>query len=196
MLLHGERIIGAALYGGIVGDDHAFAPFDAADAGDQSGGMNGLVVQAVRGKRRQFEKWRAGIDQRHHAVARQQLAARHMTLARLGRTAARGLRTTFVQFSDQRLDGRGVGEELIPSGGNGRCDASHARSSMCRKWRDFPAERTLMEHRALATKKRLIFGTRTHTEAFSLRPTFVGANRLLSVATPGTQHPGTQGVSK
>jgi hypothetical protein len=47
---------------------------------------------------------------------------------------------------------------------------------MCRKQRDFPAERTLKEHRALATKKRLIFGTLPTPRRFL-------GDRLLSVAT-------------
>ena len=83
MLLHRHRVIGAALDGGVVGDDHAFAALDAADAGDDAGGVHRAVVHAVGGQRRQFQERRAGIDQVHHPVARQQLAARDMALARL-----------------------------------------------------------------------------------------------------------------
>ena len=46
-------------------------PDDAADAGDDAGAVDGIVVHAVGGERRQFEKRRAGIEQRHHALARQ-----------------------------------------------------------------------------------------------------------------------------
>ncbi len=51
MLLHGHRVVGAALDGGIVGDDDAFAAADAADAGDQARGMNVAAVHVVRGQR-------------------------------------------------------------------------------------------------------------------------------------------------
>ncbi len=40
----------------------AFAAFDAADAGDQAGAVDGVVVHAVGGKRRQLQERRAGID--------------------------------------------------------------------------------------------------------------------------------------
>ena len=74
----------------VVAHDHAFAALDAADAGDQAGAVDGVVVHAVGGERRQFEKRRAGIEQPHDAVARQQLAARHMALAGALRAAERG----------------------------------------------------------------------------------------------------------
>ena len=37
VLLHRDRVVGAALDGGVVGDDHALAPADPADAGDDAG---------------------------------------------------------------------------------------------------------------------------------------------------------------
>ncbi len=76
MLLHRHRIVGAALDGGVVAHDHAFAALDAADAGDDAGAVDRVLVHAVGGERRQFEKRRAGIEQAHHALARQQFAAR------------------------------------------------------------------------------------------------------------------------
>ena len=79
-------------------DDHAFAALDAADAGDQPGAVDGVVVEAVGGERRQLEERRAGIDQVHHALARQQLAARHVALARPLRPAQRGLGAARLQF--------------------------------------------------------------------------------------------------
>ncbi len=36
VLLHGERVVGAALHRGVVGDDHALAPRDAPDPGDDA----------------------------------------------------------------------------------------------------------------------------------------------------------------
>ena len=58
MLLHGHRIIGAALDGGVVGDDHAFAARDAPDAGDDAGGMHVAAIEAVGRQRRQLEERR------------------------------------------------------------------------------------------------------------------------------------------
>ena len=87
MLLHRHREVGAALDGGVVGDDHAFAALDAADAGDQAGAVDRILVHAVGGERRQLEERRAGIDEPQHALARQQLAARGVALARPRRAA-------------------------------------------------------------------------------------------------------------
>ena len=81
MLLHRHRIIGAALDGGIVGDDDAFAARDAPDAGDDARRMHVAAIEAVGGQRRQFEKRGAGIDQEVDAVARQHFSARGMPRA-------------------------------------------------------------------------------------------------------------------
>ena len=120
MLLHRHRIVGAALDGGVVADDHAFAALDAADAGDQAGAVDGVVVHAVGGERRQFEERRAGIDQPHHALARQQLAARQMALARraAGPPSAASARRR-LQFVGKRAHARGIGGELRGTGVDG-----------------------------------------------------------------------------
>ena len=82
--------------------DHAFAALDAADAGDDAGGVDVAVIHAEGGERRQFEERRAGIDQVHHAVARQELAARHVPFARFLRAAQGGLGAARLQFGDER----------------------------------------------------------------------------------------------
>ena len=76
MLLHRHRIIGAAFDGGIVADDDAFAVTDATDASDEAGAMDVIVIHVGGSERRQFQKRRAGIEQRQHALARQKLATR------------------------------------------------------------------------------------------------------------------------
>ncbi len=48
MFLDRHRMIAAALDGGVVGHDHAFAAFDAADAGDDAGAVDVAVVHADR----------------------------------------------------------------------------------------------------------------------------------------------------
>jgi len=63
MLLCGQRITGAAFDRRIVGDDDAFSIGDASAAGNDAGGRNGIVVDMVAGKLREFEKGRIGIEQ-------------------------------------------------------------------------------------------------------------------------------------
>jgi hypothetical protein len=113
MLLHRHRIIGAALDGGIVADDDAFAAGDTANAGDDAGAVDGVVIEAVGSERRQFEERRAGIDERHHPLARQELATRQMTLAGLRRAAFGCLGALRLELSDPRAHGGLVGAELF-----------------------------------------------------------------------------------
>src|SRR5256885_12114696 len=52
-----------------------------ADAGDHARARCVVVVHAHGGERRQLEERRAGIEQRPHALARQELASADMALA-------------------------------------------------------------------------------------------------------------------
>ena len=90
MFLHGDRIVGAALDRCVVGDDDAFAPLDAADAGDQPGRRHRLVVDPVGSELAELEERRADVEQRLDPVARQQLTAPKVALTRLLATALRG----------------------------------------------------------------------------------------------------------
>ncbi len=82
VLLHREREIGAALHRGVVGDHHAAPAADVADPGDEAGGGHRLAVRLPRRERRELEERRAGVEQRGDALARQQLAAALVLLAR------------------------------------------------------------------------------------------------------------------
>ncbi len=113
VLLHRHRVVGAALDGRVVAHHDAFDALDAADAGDQAGGMNRILVHAVGGERRELEEWRSGVDQPHDALARQQLAARGVTLACAFRPAQRGLPTPVAQFINQARHGRLVDAEFL-----------------------------------------------------------------------------------
>ena len=78
VLLDRDRVVGAALDGGVVGDDHALAARDPADAGDDAGrgdGVAAVVVHPGRGQRAQLEERAAGVEQPVDPVAGQQLAA-------------------------------------------------------------------------------------------------------------------------
>jgi len=75
VLLHRHGIIRSALDGGVVGNDHAIAPADAADAGDEARRRHLAVVHVVRRQRRQLQERSVGIEQQPDALAHQQLAA-------------------------------------------------------------------------------------------------------------------------
>ena len=102
MLLDGDRVVRAALHRRVVGHDHAFATGDSADACDHSGAGTLVVVHAVGGQRRQFQKGAAGVEQSVDAVARQQLAAAHVPLAGALRSAERRGGQLRAQLIDQR----------------------------------------------------------------------------------------------
>ena len=128
MLLHRHRIIGAALDGGIVGDDDAFAPRNPPDAGDDARRMHVAAIEAVGGQRRQFEKRGAGIDQEIDALARQHLAARGVPVARGLAAAAGDLFELLPEFRDQRPHGLGVAGKI----GRGGIDAGMKRHGLQR----------------------------------------------------------------
>ncbi len=102
MLLHGHRIVGAALDRGVVADDGALNAADAADARDDTRARRLVVVHAHGGERRQLEERRAGIEQRPHALARQELAARDVALAGVFAAAQPHLLGAGAQVGDQR----------------------------------------------------------------------------------------------
>jgi hypothetical protein len=56
VLLHGDRVVGAALDGGVVGHDHAQASGDPPDPGDDPRAGDLVVVHAVGGHRRELEE--------------------------------------------------------------------------------------------------------------------------------------------
>jgi hypothetical protein len=89
MLLHRERIVGAALHGGVIGDHHAFAAGDPADAGDQPRARQILAVHPLRRQRARApgngEPGSSSID----ALAHQQLAGLAVLVARRGAAAER-----------------------------------------------------------------------------------------------------------
>ena len=126
VLLHRDREIGAALDRGVVGDHHDFLPVHAADAGDDAGGGRGVVVHAVGGERRQLQERRARIEQGGDAVARQQLAALGVPVARLLAAALRGARQPRVEFVDQRAVPGALSRNSCERGSSCEADDGHA----------------------------------------------------------------------
>ena len=111
MLLNGDRIVTAALHRGIVGHDHAQPAFNLAHPGNQAGGGHVFAINIVSSELADFKESAVWIEQRLHAFARQQLAARHVFFARRRRPTKGNARGLFAQFSDQFGHGssRGAG---------------------------------------------------------------------------------------
>jgi hypothetical protein len=79
-------------------------PFDAADAGDDAGAVDRVLVHAVGGERRQFEERRAGIEQAQHAFPRQQFTARGVRWReRSGPPSAASARRESSSFTSARI---------------------------------------------------------------------------------------------
>ncbi|ENN86135.1 hypothetical protein RHSP_33009 [Rhizobium freirei PRF 81] len=113
MLLHRDRIVGAAFDRGIVADDHAVTARNAADAGDQAGARGLIAMHSMGGRRADLQKRRGGIDQAGDAIARQHLAAAHMPLARLRSAAFRRLRRRSLGDPDRLQQRRTIVAEAI-----------------------------------------------------------------------------------
>ena len=106
VLLAGDAVIGAALHRRIVGDDHAGAARHHADAGDDAAAGRHAVIHAFAGELAEFEKRRAGVEQRGDALARQQLLAFLVQPPRAFRPAEHCSRAARMQIGDPRLIGR------------------------------------------------------------------------------------------
>ena len=92
VLLDRHRVVGAALDGGVVGDDQHLAAVDQADPGDDPGAGRIVVVHAVGGQRRDLQERAAVIEQLVDAFPRQELAAGHVAFPGLFRPAQGGRR--------------------------------------------------------------------------------------------------------
>jgi hypothetical protein len=125
VLLHRQRIIGAALDRGVVDDDDAFGALDAADAGDDAGRGDVAAIHVPCRELADFEKGRAGVEKLRQPFARQQLAAPDMALARLVGAAARDGGGLVGNIGDQRLHAFRIGREGFGGGGELRLDDGH-----------------------------------------------------------------------
>ena len=80
VLLHRERVVGAALHRRVVGDDHARPPVHHAHARHQARRGDRIVVDLVRGEQADLQERRGLVAQRGDAVAHE-----HLALARVAR---------------------------------------------------------------------------------------------------------------
>ncbi len=128
MLLHRDRIIGAALDRRVVADDHAFAPRHPPDPGDDAGGVDVALIHPERRKRRELEEGRARIDQPLDPFARQQFAAFGVAFARALIAPERGRGHAPFQLFDERLHRCRVGLEYGAGRRRGALQNRHRRS--------------------------------------------------------------------
>ena len=112
VLLHRERIVGAALDRRVVGDDQDLAAGHAADAGDEAGAGRVAVIEAGGGERRDFEEGRARVEQPVDPFADRQLAL--LAMAGVGGGTAAGPRRLEpgAQVGDERRHAGGVVAKL------------------------------------------------------------------------------------
>ena len=82
---------GAALYGGVVGDEHPRDAMDDADSGDDAGARELIVDLAEPSERGEFEKGRAFVDDHVDAIAGHDLAAAVMPVDRPLATRSLGM---------------------------------------------------------------------------------------------------------
>ncbi|CAM3728322.1 hypothetical protein NOZE110980_12625 [Nocardioides zeicaulis] len=112
VLLDRHRVVGAALDRRVVGDDHALAARHPADAADDAGGRDGVVVavaavHAVGGEGSELQERAAGVEQAVDAVADEELAAVGVLAPRALRAALADPGEPVTQVVDELAHGRG-----------------------------------------------------------------------------------------
>jgi hypothetical protein len=112
VLLDGHRVVGAALHGRVVGDDHALHALHTTDACDDARCGRVAVVHPEGGELPDLQEGRAGIEQLRDAVARQELAARGVFGPRRLPAALGHLRHFRPQVLDQSPHRIHVGAKL------------------------------------------------------------------------------------
>src|SRR2546430_8174420 len=103
VLLHGERVVGAALDRRVVRDDDAHVPADTADSSDHAGGRCFIVVHAERRQRRELQERSARIEEALHPLAWQELPGFGVTLARALGAAQTRLGQALTKLRDELL---------------------------------------------------------------------------------------------
>gem|GEM_PF-5434342 len=102
VLLYGDGEIGAALDGGVVGDDQDLAAVDDAHAGDEARGRRLVVVHVPGGEGAELEEGRVAVEETFQAVAHQHLAALNVALALALGTHFADLREPLAVLGDHR----------------------------------------------------------------------------------------------
>ncbi len=148
VFLHRHREVGAALDGGVVGDDHGRAAVDTAHSGDHPGARRLAVVELVRRQRRELEEGRVGVDQCFDTLAREQLAAALVALAAAFVAAGAGRSDALFELLDQT-------QHLLAIVAVGRVATPHSRFDLFHVSRTSAADRCRSENRRSARPDRL-----------------------------------------
>ena len=112
-----DRVIGAALHRGVVGNNDTLHTLDAPDAGDDScTGYSVFVIHGVRCKLGKLKKGRARINQHIHTFSGKQFASSLMTCLIALSSALFDLFDQGFQIIHQRLHLSGVVNEGLGSG--------------------------------------------------------------------------------
>ena len=116
MLFHRHRVVGAALDGRIIADNHHLATGDTADPGNHAGPVDIALIHAIRGQGADLEKGRTRVEQAFDAVSGQELAARQVFFAGPLGSADRRSRRADLQVSHKAVHRRRI---LLEAGGLG-----------------------------------------------------------------------------
>ncbi|MCY1447080.1 hypothetical protein D9M71_636830 [compost metagenome] len=130
VLLHRQRVIRAAFYRGVVGHDHAFHAFHAADAGNHARRWHVFAVHLMGGQLADFEERRARVQQAVDTLARQQFATRGMPFLGLGPAALGNLGEQAAQGLDLFEHGRAVDGKFCRTRVDLGVQGSHVRPSL------------------------------------------------------------------
>jgi hypothetical protein len=128
VFLDRDRIVGATLHRGVIGDDHAFVPRNPADAGDEPGRGHVAAVHAMGGELGELEEGGAGVEKVADPLARQQLAARQVLLPRRRAATLLDRLDQGAQLRDQALVRGLVSAELLGTGLDRALQKGHASS--------------------------------------------------------------------
>ena len=101
MLLDRHRIVGAALDGWIVGDDHTLPTRHPSDSGDDPRGGAVSAIESVGGQRGDLQQRATGVEKTVDPIARQQFAAFDVTVTRALRPAERRGGQFLAQLCDE-----------------------------------------------------------------------------------------------
>ncbi|MNT36968.1 hypothetical protein D3C72_1730830 [compost metagenome] len=112
VFFHGQRVIRAAFYRGVVGDDHALDAFHATDPGDHARSGDVFAIHLIRRQLADLQKRRTRIEQAVDALARQQFAPRGVAFLSLRAATLRHLGEQGVQRVDLLEHRCAVGGEL------------------------------------------------------------------------------------
>ena len=112
----GEGVVGAALDGGVVGDDDAGVAGDEADAGDDAGGWDVIVVDAIGGEGAEFEEGGCGVEEELDALAGEEFAAGAVAFDGGGVAAGSDAVEACAQFGEKGCVVGGIGAAGLAGG--------------------------------------------------------------------------------